>query len=56
MTFEPLGRKSVKHQLVLASIDYVQLFGTYRGTMQIADRSHEIADARGVYESMTARL
>lgn len=50
--FTPEDRKDVKHQLVLASIDYWQLVGTYSGT--IAGR--EVKNVRGVCESMRARL
>lgn len=52
VTFAPDGRKDVKHQLVLFSIDYWQLVGTYAGT--VAGR--EVSAARGVLESMRARL
>ena len=52
VTFTPEDRKDVKHQLVLASIDYWQLVGTYTGT--VAGR--EIQNVRGVCESMRARL
>lgn len=52
VTFTPEDRKNVKHQLVLASIDYWQMVGTYTGTIA----GIEIKDVRGVYESMRARL
>ncbi len=56
VTFEPDGRKDVKHQLVLAAIDYFQLFGRYTGTVRGADRTYSLRDAHGVCESMVARL
>lgn len=56
VTFEPEGRKQVRHQLGVFAIDYFQLFGRYRGTLRGADRSHEVAGAHGVCESMRARL
>jgi len=56
VTFEPEGRKQVRHQLGVFAIDYFQLFGHYRGTLRGADRSHEIEGAHGVCESMNARL
>jgi hypothetical protein len=56
VTFEPEGRKRVKHQLGLFAIDYFQLFGHYRGTLRGAARTYEIKDVHGVCESMRARL
>jgi hypothetical protein len=52
VAFTPDGRKDVKHQLVLAAIDYWQLYGTWSGT--IGDR--EVTGVRGVMEKMDARL
>jgi len=52
VTFTPEARKAVKHQLVLADIDYWQLVGTYAGT--VAGRT--VPGHRGVLESMRARL
>lgn len=52
VTFTPEDRKAVRHQLVLASIDYWQLVGRYDGT--VAGRT--VRGARGVCESMKARL
>jgi len=52
VTFTPEDRKDVKHQLVLASIDYWQLVGTYTGTVS----GREVKNVRGVCESMRARL
>lgn len=52
LVFTPEGRKDVKHQLVLVSIDYFQLVGTYAGT--VAGR--ELAGVRGVLESMKALM
>lgn len=52
VTFTPEDRKGVKHQLVVASIDYWQLVGTYTGTVA----GYEVKDVRGVCESMCARL
>lgn len=56
VTFEPEGRKQVRHQLGVFAIDYFQLFGTYRGTVRGADRSHAVEGAHGVCERMLARL
>ncbi|HEY7323225.1 MAG TPA: DUF2804 family protein [Streptosporangiaceae bacterium] len=56
VTFEPEGRKQVRHQLGVFAIDYFQLFGRYRGTLRGADRAHLIDGAHGVCESMRARL
>ncbi|HEX3803167.1 MAG TPA: DUF2804 family protein [Solirubrobacteraceae bacterium] len=56
VTFEPDGRKDVKHQLVVAAIDYFQLFGRYTGTLRGADRTYTLRDVHGVCESMVARL
>lgn len=52
VTFTPDGRKDVKHQLVLAAIDYWQLYGTWSG--RIGDRT--VDAVRGVMERMDARL
>ncbi|WP_212734406.1 DUF2804 family protein [Bacillus yapensis] len=52
VTFTPEDRKDVKHQLVVASIDYWQLVGTYTGTVA----GHKVKGVRGVCESMRARL
>jgi hypothetical protein len=56
VTFEPEGRKQVRHQLGVFAIDYFQLFGQYRGTLRGADRSYQVDEAHGVCESMRARL
>jgi hypothetical protein len=57
VTFEPEGRKDVRHQLGLFSIDYFQLFGHYRGTLRGADgSSYPVDDVHGVCESFRARL
>ncbi len=56
VTFEPEGRKSVKHQFGVFAIDYFQMYGTYRGVVRGADRPHDISGARGVCETFTARL
>jgi hypothetical protein len=57
VTFEPEGRKDVRHQLGLFSIDYFQLFGHYRGTLRGADGTRYPVDSvHGVCESFRARL
>jgi hypothetical protein len=56
VTFEPEGRKQVRHQLGIFAIDYFQLCGRYRGTVRGADRSYPVEGAHGVCESMRARL
>jgi hypothetical protein len=53
VAFEPEGRKQVRHQLGVFAIDYFQLFGHYRGTLN----GHIPVDGvHGVCESMRARL
>ncbi|MGZ4452932.1 MAG: DUF2804 family protein [Nocardioides sp.] len=52
VTFTPDGRKDVKHQLLVAAIDYWQLYGTWSGT--VAGR--RVTQVRGVMEKMDARL
>lgn len=52
VTFTPDGRKDVKHQLVLAAIDYWQLYGTWSGTIG----GRRVERVRGVMEKMDARL
>jgi len=56
VTFTPKGRKLVKHQLGLASIDYFQLYGSYRGVLRGQRRAYDITDVPGVCESMKARF
>jgi hypothetical protein len=57
VTFEPEGRKGVKHQLLLVDIDYYQLFGHYRGTLRALDgQAFDLKAAHGVCESFKARL
>ena len=56
VVFEPDGRKDVKHQLLLAAIDYFQLFGRYTGTLRSAERTHTLRGVHGVCECMLARL
>lgn len=57
VVFTPDGRAMVKHQLVVVSIDYFQLTGTYAGTLVGRDGAgHEVAGVRGVLESMKARM
>ena len=52
VTFEPDGRKDVRHQLVLFGIDYFQLFGRYRGMLA----GTALDGVHGVCESMHARM
>jgi Protein of unknown function (DUF2804) len=52
VTFEPEGRKDVKHQLAVFAIDYFQLFGRYRGTVG----RYQVDSVHGVCESFRARL
>ena len=52
VTFEPEGRKDVKHQLGVFAIDYFQLFGHYDGTVA----GHPVDGAHGDCESFRARL
>jgi hypothetical protein len=56
VTFEPEGRKGVKHQLGLFAIDYFQMYGHYRGIIRGADGDHAIDGVHGVCETMRARL
>jgi len=56
VSFEPEGRKAVRHQLGIAAIDYFQMFGHYRGTVRGAERTYELEGVQGVCESMRARL
>lgn len=56
VTFVPQGRKQVKHQLVVAAIDYFQLFGRYTGELRGAQRTYSLRDVHGVCECMLARL
>lgn len=56
VVFTPVGRKTVRRQLLLAAIDYVQWYGTYSGTVHGAGGAHEVRDVHGVCETMRARL
>ncbi len=56
VVFEPDGRKDVRHQLLIAAIDYFQLFGRYSGTLRSAERTHTLRGVHGVCECMLARL
>lgn len=56
VTFEPDGRKQVRHQLVAASIDYFQLCGRYSGQVRGTERTYNLRDVHGVCECMIARL
>ncbi len=52
LRFRPQGVKSVHRQLVVAEIDYHQVFGGYTGTLA----GRRINDVHGVIEGMRARL
>jgi len=52
VTFTPGGRKDVKQQLVLAAIDYWQLYGAWSGSVG----GRTVDAVRGVMEKMDARL
>jgi hypothetical protein len=56
VTFTADGRKEVKHQLGVVAIDYVQLYGTYRGVLRGAPHDHEFTGVRGVWERMDTRF
>ncbi len=56
LTFQPEGRKEVRHQLGVAAIDYFQLFGQYSGVVRGAGRGYRVDRVHGVCESMRARL
>lgn len=46
----------MRYQLGIFAIDYFQLFGRYRGKLRGTDRDYQVEGARGVCESMRARL
>jgi Protein of unknown function (DUF2804) len=52
LSFVPDGIKHVKHQLLIAAIDYEQIFGHYSGSLY----GRTITQAPGVIEQMRARL
>ena len=54
--FRPDGRKGVRHQLGVFSIDYWQAFGRYHGTLRADGRAYTIDGVPGVLEQMRARL
>lgn len=57
LVFTPAGRKTARHEFVVAAMDYFQLCGSYRGVIRSLDgTSHELVDAPGVLERMHARL
>jgi hypothetical protein len=57
LTFEPEGRKAVRHQLVVFEIDYFQLFGHYQGVLRGTDgATYGVNGVHGVCESFSARL
>ena len=57
VVFTPEGRKTVKRQLGVLSIDYFQMFGTYTGALRAEDGTTvEVKDVHGVCESMDARM
>jgi Protein of unknown function (DUF2804) len=56
VTFEPDGRKEVRHQFGVVAIDYFQLCGRYHGTLCDGERSYQLQDVHGVCESMRARF
>lgn len=57
LRFAPEGRKTVKHQLGLAAIDYVQLYGRYSGVLaRSSDGSRQVDGVRGVWEEMVTRF
>jgi hypothetical protein len=57
LIFTPQGRKDATPQLVVASMNYFQQCGTYRGTVRGLDGTvYQIDDVPGVLERMHARL
>jgi hypothetical protein len=56
VTFEPEGRKAVKHQLGLFAIDYFQMFGRYKGVVRAVEGNHDLFGVHGVCERFQARL
>jgi len=55
LMFTPAGRKGVKKELLVAAIDYTQLYGTYAGVLHGADGPVPIEDVHGVLELMEMR-
>jgi hypothetical protein len=53
--FTPDGRKDVRHEMGVASIDYFQLYGRYTGTVKSLDGTAYDIDVTGVLESMRMR-
>ena len=56
VVFTPAGSKAVRQRLLVAAIDYVQWYGTYAGTVRGAEGTYAVREARGVCETMRARL
>ncbi|MBO0813403.1 MAG: DUF2804 family protein [Microlunatus sp.] len=57
LIFTPQGRKDARHQFVVASMDYFQQPGTYRGlALSLDGTRHQLDDVPGVLERMHARL
>ena len=56
VVFTPEGRKSVALNLGIVSMDYVQMFGRYRGTLLTQGTERTVVDVPGVLEEMRARL
>ncbi|MGV0635316.1 DUF2804 domain-containing protein [Mycolicibacillus trivialis] len=57
VTFTPSGHKDVDVNLLAAAIDYIQVAGTYRGTVtSLAGEVFTFAEAPGVLERMKTRF
>lgn len=54
--FTPEGHKTVRLNFGVVAMDYVQLYGRYRGTLVAGGEKREVPDVPGVLEEMKARL
>lgn len=56
VTFEPVNRESVHHQLGVFAADYFMCQGRYSGTITVEGSTRVISEVHGVVENMHARM
>jgi hypothetical protein len=54
LVFSPVGKKVEIVRMVIARSDFIQVYGTFRGTVRAGDTTHEIRDFFGTCEDHDA--
>lgn len=55
LTVQPKGNYAENENLIIVVIDFVQIYGIFQGTIELAGRSYEIENSVGIVENHYAK-